>query len=163
MNSFMAGFADELVKVSAKQDFDAEMKKALRSARRKSESSSLSKIRGQGRPVSRDYLAATMLGAAASPLVYLSRKGISRGLHNRAIRKAIKQTSSPKAIRQLKSELQRGPMTGSGIPKPKPGLEPLVTHSELLGGAATGGFTGSALQMLRDRFAGSAGARDRKQ
>jgi len=166
MGPLLNGFADELEKLGAADDFERQMRKALRDARSSGAAGDegqgiIDALRGKGRPVSRDYLAATILGALATPAAALATKAVSRGLHNRSVIKALKSTSSKRQKSLLQKQLQAGPAIGPNVPKAKAGLEPLMTHAELGGQATRGALYGSVLQMLRDRFSGSAGVGDR--
>jgi len=119
--------------------------------------SSLDKIRGKGRQVSRDYLASMIIGGAATPLALLGGSRIARGLHNRDVRKAIAATRSSAAKKALRAELQTGPIVGRSYGHKSPAMKPLTTTSELAGQGVRGAVMGSIIQMLRDRFSGSAG------
>lgn len=166
MNSVIAGFATELVKLSASNGMSsgekAEYKKLYRNVRRRSQkgndNSGLDKLRGQGRRVSRDYLSSTILGAAGTPAAILIGAKITKGARNKDILKAMAKAKTPSQRKRLATGLETRNLTGRGggigLPHKK---DPIVSKSELVGHAARGGIMGSVFQMLRDRFSGSAG------
>ena len=152
------GFVDELVKLAAKED--KQLEKLYRQVRRKqgrAPSRGMSNLRGKGRKVSRDYLASMLLGAAATPALTILGGKISRGLHNRAIMSAIKKAKTPKQAKALRRELYSGKSIGRTMPGARAQDRPIATAADLAGDAGKGALYGSVLQMMRDRYAGSAG------
>jgi hypothetical protein len=159
MNPFLDGFADELIKLG-KKNADAEIRKMYRDVRREQgdmPSAALSGLRGKGRQVSRDYLASMILGAATTPAMSLIGGKVSRGLHNRQILAAIKKAKTPKQIKQLRRELYTGKLIGSHRPAMRAQEKPILSTTDLAADASKGALYGSVLQMLRDRYSGSAG------
>jgi len=120
----------------------------------------IDKIRGKGRKVSRDYLASMLIGAGATPIAMLASSKLSRLVHNKEIQRAIAATRNRSMKRALRSKIQKGPMIGPTYPKKPTPDKPLMTLSETAGHGARGAVMGSLVQMLRDRFSGSAGAGD---
>lgn len=121
---------------------------------------SLKKLRGKGREVSRDYLASMIIGAGGTPLARLAGARLSRALHNRDIRKAIARTKKPSIRRALRSKIETGPAVGPSYSVGKHKGKPLMTTGDVVGHGVYGAVLGSLVQMLRDRFSGSAGAGD---
>lgn len=152
MDAFLSGFADELVKVGSASERDKELRKALRAAKKGSYSSdSGESFLGRSGRHGRNYAGATALGAIASPLMFLAGRKAGRVLHNKGVMKALK-SATPKQRKALKKQLQKGPTISSGIPKPRPGMEPLATTSELGSNVVRGALYGSVLQALKDRY-----------
>jgi hypothetical protein len=169
MDRVLQGFTEELVKLSSRRSDEAREEEDLRALYRQVkarstkglERSGLEKLRGKGRPVSRDYLASTIIGAAATPLAMLMGGKLSRALHNREVRFAMKGLRGKRRAAVAKM-MESGPMIG---PMPLPGSgrkRPMMTRAELAGHAVRGGAMGSIIQMLRDKFSGSAGAGDNR-
>ena len=141
----------------------AQLKKLYRDVKKKSKKGSrrgLGKIRGEGRRVSRDYLASLGIGAASYPAAILAGKGLTRALHNREVRRAIARTRGRSAKKALRGEFQRGPMVGPNRPGSQSSKKPLLTTSQVAGEGVRGAVMGSIIQMLRDKFSGSAGTGD---
>lgn len=151
MNTFLNGFADELTKTSSKSSDDKALRGAMRSATRSAKMNSSESILDKGRKTGRNYMAATTLGAIASPALALMGRKAGRAFHNRSIRKAIK-SAKPAEIRNLKKQIEKGPWVGANIPKAKPGMEPLMTASDLGGHAVHGALYGSVLNMIKDQY-----------
>ena len=163
MDHLLAGFANELVKLSTargeQSDSDEELRELYKEVKKKSQGGGdggLDKIRGHGRRVSRDYLASSLIGATATPAAVLLGKKISRGMHNRDVIRAMKGLKGARR-KSLEQYIEKGPVFSKGGP-PFSKQAPMMTHGELAGHAARGGVMGSVIQMLRDRFSGSAGA-----
>lgn len=152
MDDFLTGFSSELEKIgSSSKTQDADFNRAIKAVsktRYKPDSSYWSK----GKNTSKNYLAAAVLGAMTAPAVFLAGRGAGRVFHNSAVKAAIKATKSPRKRLELKKQFQTGPVVSTGIPRPKPGLEPLISTSEAGGQAVRGALYGSALQMLKDRY-----------
>lgn len=168
MDRVLQGFTNELVKLSAASSSDLQEDKALRAIyrqvkRRSSDdlSTGLDKIRGKGRQVSRDYLASAILGATTTPAALLLGSAIARKLHNKEVLKAMKGLSR-KRRKALSKFLKTGPLIGRGGPPFTGSTRPLMTYGDLTAHAIRGGVMGSAIQMLRDRFSGSAGIDHKK-
>jgi len=98
-----------------------------------------------------------MLGAAATPALTILGGKISRGLHNRTIRSALKRAKSAKDIKALRRELHTGKTVGRVVPGGRIQRQPIATPADVAGDVAKGALYGSVLQMMRDRYAGSAG------
>lgn len=159
MSALLDGFASELVKIAKITD-EEEMNRVYRAVRReqgRAPESALTGLRGKGRQVSRDYLASLLLGAAATPLLSIAGGKISRALHNRQILSALKKARTPKEIRKLRRELYTGKAVGRYRPGMRPQEKPILTPADLAADASKGALYGSVLQMLRDRYSGSAG------
>ena len=164
MQNLLNGFADELVKMAgpsgmSKKERD-EYTKMYRSVKRKTQrggDSGLKNLRGSGRRVSRDYLASAALGAMATPAAILVGAKLTKSIRNKDILKEMAK-ATPKRREQLAGGLETRGLVGRGggigLPKKK---DPILSHADLAGHAARGGVMGSVFQMLRDRFAGSAG------
>lgn len=168
MSYLLNGFADELVKMAgptgmSKKERD-EYTKMYRSVKRKSQrggsDSSLKALRGSGRRVSRDYLSSTALGAIGTPAAMLVGAKLTKSIRNKDIMRAMSKATTPQRRKQLAGGIETrgivGRGGGIGFPHKK---DPVISHSELAGHAARGGIMGSVFQMLRDRFAGSAGVK----
>lgn len=156
----LRGFADELVKLANVSE--SEVSGALRDAKADvaftpKNDTAARKLRGQGAPVSRDYLASMLIGAAAAPALAIAGKGISRAMHNRAARKSLKGAIDPEKIKRLKGEIQHGPMIGRARPDLALNHRPALSHGDLLSDAAKGALGGSVVQMIRDQLSGSGG------
>jgi len=166
MDNVLEGFADELVKLAGKRSSsagaeDEDLLALYQRVKSRSDKglndSTLKKIRGKGRQVSRDYLASTLIGSVATPVALLGSKRISRALHNREVLKAM-QGVKGRRRKALAGYLESGPMLGkTKVPGMMKGKKPMMTHAELAGHSIRGGAMGSIIQMLRDRFSGSAG------
>jgi hypothetical protein len=154
MQTLLAGFADELVKIAAS---DADLREAMREAKH-SVSTKVPKqdwsVRGHGAPVSRDYLASMLLAATAVPLVGIAGKAIQRAVHNRDVRKAIRMAKFPGERMLLESEIHRGPIIARWRPNLPEQKSPLTTTSELASDISKSVLMGTVVQMLRDRFSG---------
>ena len=127
---------------------NAELKQLYRDVKKSTKKNSergLRKLRGEGRTVSRDYLASMGIGALARPAAALAGGKLSRALGNRDIRKAIAKTKNRSAKKMLGKTIKRGPT---------------ISRAELAGHGVQGAVMGSVVQMLRDRFSGSAGRGD---
>lgn len=172
MDHVLGGFTDELLKLAGKRMSQAEreeqqLRALYRDVKARSQKggsdSSLRKLRGKGRKVSRDYLASTLIGAAATPAALLASGKLSRVLNNREVIKAMKGVRGARR-KALSAHLESGPMLGrTKVPDLLKGKKkPMMTHAELAGHAARGGAMGSIIQMIRDRFSGSAGVGDRR-
>jgi hypothetical protein len=157
MNAWLNGFADELVKLASRPpDVLAAMEMAKAEDRAQpTNRRMLRSLRGQGAPVSRDYLASAIMGALSVPAMAVLGKAVSRKLNNRAILYAAKG-SFGKARQGMLAEMQTGKLIGRARPDLKLGQRPLMTTGELAGSALTGGLGGSIVQMIRDRVSGSA-------
>ena len=165
MDNVLEGFSSELLKIATRSTIkkeDAELRALYRKVKKKSQRAGTgSKIRGQGRKVSRDYLASALIGAAATPAALLLGGKVSRVLHNKEVRKAMSGLSG-KRKKAVGRHLELGPTVGkASFPKVR-GKSPVMTHSELGGQAARGAAIGSIIQVLRDRFSGSAGKGDKR-
>jgi len=161
MDAVLTGFTKELIKLAgADPDDELRLYRQVRREQSKPDRAGLSAIRGHGRQVSRDYLASLLIGALAQPASYLLGGRISRALHNREIMRAMKGTRSLSRRRELARYLQKGPLVGrAGFATPI-GKKPIMSYSDLAGHAGRGALMGSVIQMLRDRYSGSAGAGD---
>ena len=152
MDAFLTGFTDELVKVGSKRDDEGDMRRAMRAAKRSTDrSSSKDSLFNRGQRASKNYLAATTLGAIAAPALSLVGRKAGRVFHNKAVMRAMKSATKTQK-RKLKKQMKTGPVLGSGIPKAKPGKDPLITTPELGGQAVRGALYGSVLQMLKDHY-----------
>ena len=168
MQPLVYGFTDELVKLSATAQVDVDLSKAYRQAKKETRGddkteSALRQLRGKGRQVSRDYLASMLLGASMTPAAALLGRRITRGLHNKEILRELAKAKGGKRRKMLARELYSGKLIGGAKPGKRKQLQPTMTKSELAGFAVRGGVMGSLVQMLRDRFAGSAGAGDTRR
>lgn len=155
MSRWFHGFVDELVKLSTSEsatDIDEAFREAKHEARvePKDEASIRSLRKNKSTP--RRYLASMMIGALATPVLTIAGKGISRAFHNKAVRRALAETVSPKKRRLLKEELQVGKLVGRALPGRPLSERPLVSTSDVVSDAARGAIGGSVLQMIRDRF-----------
>jgi len=164
MTPLLDGFADELVKCARRDDWDDKSKlhdlyTKVKRRQGNVRGGRMSKLRGSGHPVSRDYLASMMLVAMARPLLTLTSGKISRALHNRQIMKAIRSAAKPKDVRKLKRELQSLKSIGHVRPGMRVQDRPIMTPASLAGDMASGALYGSVIQMLRDRYSGSKGVR----
>ena len=166
MDCVLGGFTAELIKLAGGQaDREtAELRALYRTVKKQGQKKSgarLARLRGKGRTVSRDYLASAMIGATATPAAILLGNKISRLLHNKDLRRAMKGVRR-KRRRAISTHLETGPTIGrSGIHAK--GKKPLMTHADLAGTAVRGGAMGSIIQMLRDKFSGSAGRGDSRR
>lgn len=168
MDYVLEGFTNELLKLAGSQSAvereSAELRSLYRDVKKKSQGgasdAALKKIRGKGREVSRDYLASAMIGATAGPAAVLLGGKLSRKLHNRDVIKAMKGLSG-KRKKQIAKHLELGPTIGKTKIPGIQGQRPIMTHPELAGSAARGAAMGSVIQMIRDRFSGSAGKGDK--
>jgi hypothetical protein len=163
MDYLLDGFTDELLKLASRKTRaereDAELRALYREVKKKSQrggGGGLKDLRGKGRQVSRDYLASTAIGAAAAPAAVLLGGKISRLLHNRDVAKAMKGLRG-KRRRAVAKHLESGKLVGGPKLPGMKGKPPMFTRAELAGHAVRGGAMGSIIQMLRDRFSGSAG------
>lgn len=153
MTPLLRGFAGELVKLAD------ENKDLLREAKQEAkelpkDTEAIRMLRG-GSPVSRNYLSSTLIGAAAAPAMAIAGKSITRALHNRGVRKAIREAPIGSARRALlRGELQTGPLVGRMRPDLPISKRPALTAGELASDAAKGGLMGSIVQMIRDRYSG---------
>lgn len=155
MDAFLSGFTDELVKLGAKSNPKQELQEVLHSGRQAVKEEGFDEsLLSQGRSYGKNYLAATLLGAMGYPLIGLASRKAGRSIHNRIVQSAIKATKNPRQRRKLKASLESGPIFGKGVPKSKPGKEPLMTASELGSQAMRGALGGSVVQALKDRFSG---------
>ena len=166
MSYLLNGFTDELVKMAGPTGMSkserAEYQSLYRSVKKKSQrggsDSSLKGLRGSGRRVSRDYLSSTALGAVGTPAAMLISAKLTKSVRNKDIMRAMARAKTPKRRKQLAGALETRGLVGRGggigLPYKK---DPIISYSELVGSAARGGMVGSVFQMLRDRFAGSAG------
>lgn len=156
MNPFLAGFKDELVKLGADEtDYTAALREARRDLRSQNNDSALKAIRGKGAPVSRDYLASMVIGAASVPALAVVGKLISRKIGNRQAAHLLAKTIDPKKRKAILSEMHRGPVIGRAMPGVALNKRPLLTHGDLASDAAKGALGGTVVQMIRDHFAGS--------
>jgi hypothetical protein len=163
---FLAGFADELVKLSSvtadgqiKAKID--LKGALKDARREAKAvvnepevqSTFSRIIAASRPKAHDYLRSAMLGAALTPVAALASRAIFRAVRNREVRQAMRHLSARQARKRAK-DLQTGPILGREIPlkKMKGQGEPILSYPGLFSAMGTGALYGGAFQAIRDRL-----------
>ena len=154
MQTFVQSFAGEIVKLAVGRELVDRAYREARSDALNSEPGILSSLRGSSAPRSRDYLSSALIGAAATPALGLVAKSIGRALRNKSIRHAM-ATASGDGRLMLEQQLERGPLLGKFAPTATIGELTLFSHDELLSQGAVGGLMGSAVQALRDRFAGS--------
>jgi hypothetical protein len=156
MVPWLAGFADELVKLSSSSI--PELKEALQVAKQENKPTDrrlLGQLRGRGAPVSRDYLASAIIGALAVPSVGIAGSAIARALHNRSVLRAVAAASGRGNKHQIMKELKGGSLIGRARPDLPASKRPVITGGELLASSASGALGGSVVQMLRDRVSGS--------
>lgn len=166
MRPLLSGFGDELVKLGANPELDVDIDKAMSEAaidqntvnNPYSVGEALSNLRGEGREVSRDYLASMLIGATAFPLAAAFGNKFNRALKNKSVMRAMRGKRFGK--RRLANELETGKTFGAYKPGRPSREQPALTHHEALGAAARGGLYGSGVQMVRDRFSGAAGVND---
>jgi hypothetical protein len=160
MTPFLQAFTDELVKLGADNDLVDVFREAKKETRRQpARDSALSALRGNGTPVSRNYLASMLIGGISVPAVAVMSKRISRALNNKTVQRELRglgPMAHPKKVRALRDELHTGPSFGRARPGTPLNTRPLITHGEAAGLAASGVATGGLVQMIRDYFAGSA-------
>lgn len=160
MTPFLRGFSDELVKLGADDSYTDVYREAKKDAKSQpSRDSALRGLRGGGTPVSRDYLASMVIGAASAPLIGALGKRIARSMNNKEVHRAMRGVLDPRRRKELAKELHTGKTFGRAMPGAPLGKRPLMTHGETAGAAAAGGAGGGALQMVRDYFAGSSPAK----
>lgn len=123
MTPFMAGFAGELVKL-ADDHHDHDVRK---------------------------YVTSVLVGAAAAPLLALVGRGISRAVHNHDLGRMLK-TVEPEKREALIREIHTGPVFGRHRPDLPHSQRPLITPGDVAGDVARAAVTGSAIQMVRDRY-----------
>jgi len=156
MTPFLRGFTDELVKLGADEtDYKDALREARRDIRSQKGDSTLAHLRGQGAPVSRDYLASMVIGAASVPALSIVGKMIARKIGNRQAAHLLAKTIDPKKRKAILSEMHRGPAIGRAMPGTALNKRPLMTHGDLASDAAKGALGGTVVQMIRDHFSGS--------
>ncbi len=144
MQPMLSGFVDELVKIADVA----------------SDAAPHADHHHKGVPVTRNYMASVAIGAAAAPLLALIGKGITRMLHNKDIGHALKSVEGGAKRESLMNEIHTGPIFGRIRPDLPANQRPLVTPADLAGDVAKAALTGSIVQMIRDRFSGSAGVKN---
>lgn len=139
---------------------DLAFREAKRETRRQpSRDGALRALRGDGTPVSRNYLASMLIGGISVPAVAIMSKRISRALNNKAVQREMRSLgpmASMKKVRALRDELHTGPSFGRARPGTPMNTRPLITHGEAAGLAASGVASGGLVQIIRDHFSGSA-------
>lgn len=138
MERVLAGFADELVKVSSSAHRDPKDKPQ------------------------RDYMGSMLIGAMSTPAIALLGKTMARYLENRGLQKALKGAGGHEARQAILSEMHTGPIIGPFRPGLQRKQRPLMTYDELLTDATKGAVGGSVIQMIRDHFASKRNAAQAK-
>lgn len=149
MQPFLAGFADEIVKVGMRQPSGDRL---LRGSMTDDDPTAKEIAVSGTRPSGVNYARTMLFGAIAAPLMSLVSKRIGQLVHNRVVMNAMKDARPfSSASRALRGEIKAGPIWGKAGPF-KPGREPLMTAGSLATDSASGALGGSVVQAIRDKL-----------
>jgi len=127
MQSFLAGFADELTKLADENQSN-----------------------GPKTPPSK-YLKTMLLAAATVPAAKIFGRRVERFAHNKALKKAISKSTDPAVKAELAGKIESGKLMGPSFGV-DPNKRPTMTYPELAGDSARGAVAGSVIQYLRDKM-----------
>lgn len=168
MSHFLSGFRGEMLKLASfengpvpliltKNPDEATLRRAMHDVKRHEahDESWKEKVHAPGGPVSRNYLASMLIGAAAAPMTSIIGKGLGRVIRNRAVLRAARHAGDEARRLELLGKVEKGPLIGRFHPDTPANMRPAVDSSELGGRVAAGVMTGSLVSALRDHFSGA--------